>query len=221
MYLVPLKAALVDACKQTFTSDYPVQEMRDLWVSIEYPVAPQNFPGLWIDYEDTGPVQIAGIGHTEQTVGSGFLTVATRWRFSGIASFTVVAFTSLERDIMYDELIRTFAFASRDDQQISVFRQTVETNDLIAMNMNFDRVDPRGSAQAPGTPWGTDEVIYERTINIELIGEFVSDGATSALVSLSHLVFDESIIENGIIPDEVAGYPGTTQGNYLDPTAWQ
>ena len=49
-------------------------------------------------------------------------------------------------------------------------------------------MEDRSPAAAPGTPWGTMEVIYERGLALQVIGEFVSDPNTYELVNLSEIV---------------------------------
>lgn len=224
-YLVHLKTALVEAIKQTFDQDYPEADFRDIWTSIEYPVQPQNFPGIWVDYEDNGEVHIAGINHVEfSTPVDGAYRRYTRWRFTGYAQFTVMALSSLERDRLYDELVRVLAFGNyfADNPAINKFRNYVENNEFIAMNMDFDQIDPTGNAASPGTPWGTDEIVYERTINMELIGEFVSDGVTLELVPLSKVVFDIFPEQpDGTYTDTTTDYPGHPANKYGDPFSWQ
>lgn len=193
MYLRALKALAVDALVQTFgTKDtpnpnYPNSRLisNGINVSIEYPVEPQHYPGIWVDYEDAKPLQIAGIAHMEiDPDGKPY----TRWEYAGHISYTVVAFTSLERDELYDELVRTIAFGAQNNTT-SRFRQTIETNDLIGCNLDFDTLQPGGSAAAPGTPWGSDEIIYEKTITQQALGDFVVDpDSATALIPLSKFI---------------------------------
>lgn len=187
-YLTHLKTALVQALKETFDQDYPEPDFRDINVSIEYPIEPQHYPGIWVDYTDSDSLRVAGIDHHEFTEPGpdGYRRRYTRWRFAGYASFTVVAMSSLERDRLYDELVRCLAFTHESDQ-VPEFRNYVEDNEFIAMNFDFDEIEPRGSSVAPGTPWGTEELIYEVTLNMEVIGEFISDGSTGALVPLREI----------------------------------
>jgi len=200
MYLTRLKGMLVESLKTTFDADYVEPDFRNIHCSIEYPIEPQNYPGIWVDYEDTGPLQIAGIDHSETSEPDINLAVNryTRWKYAGYASYTVVALTSLERDRLFDEMIRVIAFG-KESTETRVFRQLVESNDFIAANFDFDRIQPRGNAAAPGTPWGTDEIIYERTLNMEVIGEFVSDAITGQLVPLSAVVLTEAKV---VIPPD-------------------
>jgi len=209
MYLTVLKTALVEALLTTFDEDYPEPDFRRVHASMEYPVDAQHYPGIWVDYDDTAQLQIAGINHRELSVPgpSGAVRQFTRWRFAGVASFTCVALSSLECARLYDEMVRVMAFGrSNDAPAVSEFRSYVEANEFIAMNFDFDQIQPRGNAAAPGTPWGTDEIIYERGLDMEVIGEFVSDGSTQALVPLSQVQWTALGPDDADIPD----YPGAT-----------
>lgn len=195
MYLRALKALVIDALVQTFGTpdnsapvDYPNPLFRNtLNISIEYPVKEQHYPGIWVDYDDAAPLQIAGIAHKEiDPDGKPY----TRWKYAGHVSYTVVALTSLERDGLYDELVRTIAFGAQN-RATSKFRQTIETNDLIGCNLDFDTLQPGGAAAAPGTPWGSDEIIYEKTIQQQALGEFVVDpDDAQVLIPLSKLIIE-------------------------------
>lgn len=189
MYIAPLKTLLVEALKLTFDGSYPVPEFRNAHVDLEYPVDHQNYPSIWVDYDDTQPLLRAGVGHLETVHPSTGNTVPpfTRWRFQGYVSLTMVAMTSLERDRLFDEVVRVVAFGN-EDNVVGRFRKKIANNDLIAATLNTDKIEPRGSAAAPGTPWGTDELMYERSLNLELIGEFVPDPTTGVLVPLSKII---------------------------------
>lgn len=189
MYLSALKTMLVEAIQGTFDAQYPVANFRDVHCSIEYPVEPQNYPGIWVDYDDTQPLVTAGVDHHEITVVGSTVSRYRRWKFTGYATFTMAALSSLERDRLFDEVVRVIAFGAADPSTFR-FRQFIEDNDLIAANFNFDKIEVRGNAAMPGTPWGTDEYIYERTINMEVVGEFVSDAETGLLVPLSRILVD-------------------------------
>jgi hypothetical protein len=208
MYIAPLKTLLVEALTGTFDSVYPVAKFRDVHASLEYPVDPQEYPSLWVDYEDTQPLMRAGVAHVETRTDSG-TTVApfTRWRFQGYVSVTAVALTSLERDELFDEVVRVVAFGN-EDTIVGRFRKRIANNDLIAATLQTDKIDVRGSAAAPGTPWGTDELMYERSLNLEIIGEFVPDPNTGTLVPLSRI----EIIADQVLPGDPGSdalYPDT------------
>lgn len=186
MYLAPLKTLLVEAVKRTFGDSYPIAEWRGVKVGIEYPIDPQDYPGIWVDYDDTDTLKIVGISHLEFAETNLGPVPITRWKFSGYASYTIVALSSFERDRLYDEFVKVLAFGLLDPDT-SIFRQTIENNEFIATNVDFDTVQPRGNNAAPGTPWGTDEIIYERTLNVNILGEFIPDTRNGALYRLSEI----------------------------------
>lgn len=191
MYLTKVKTAAVEALRQVFDADYPEPDFRaPNNISIEYPIEKSGYPGLWVQYEDNAELSVAGVGHVEEVVDEelGTFGQLTRWRFSGTLTITIVALTSLERDRLYDEVVRAFV-SSRYNPVLAPFREKIEVNDLVAMNANFDDLQPFGDNAAPGTPWGTDEIIYEKSLSFDLIGEFVSDASTGLLVPLSKVTF--------------------------------
>jgi hypothetical protein len=102
-------------------------------------------------------------------------------------AFTIVAMSSLERDLIFDELITIMAFGTNAPNR-SKFRELIETNDLIAANFDFDEIGQRGFSAAPGTPWNSDDWVYEATVAMECIGEFVLEPTAPVLVPLSQVV---------------------------------
>lgn len=186
MFVTPLKAMATHAMEKTLDVDYPVERFRGVHVSIEFPDDRQHYPGIWVDFEPTGEMERAGIGHFEYEGGADGGRRYTRWRFQGYLTYTAVGMTSLERDMLLDELIRIIAFGE-ENPATNEFRALMEDNDLIACNIDFDQVGLRGSTQSPGTPWGTEEMIYEATVAIEVIGEFVSDTVSATLLPLGSI----------------------------------
>jgi hypothetical protein len=186
MYLTPLKTAVVEALRDTFNGSYPNSDFQNINISVEYPVLKSQYPNLWVTYEDTAELSIASIGHLEVSFNTQTRTYTqvNRWRFQGSITITIAALSSLERDRLYDEVVRTFAFGGQNDS-LNVFRQKIEQNDFVGMNFNFDDLQPTGDTAAMGTPWQTDEMIYEKSLTIDLIGEFVGDPRTQQLVALS------------------------------------
>jgi hypothetical protein len=218
LYRVPLKSAIVEALQQTFGPAYPQSDFRDLHVSIEFPDAPQDYPGIWVNYEDTEPLRRAGIDQREIVQDANGYHEVTRWRFAGSLSFTIGAFSSLERDRLFDELVGVFSFANVDDTQISTFKTSFEQNDFLGINVQYDILTVSGDATNSGTPWGTDdEIIYEITLSTDVIGEYVSDPATNQLVLLSDILVEgyRSDQPKPDFPDQppITGVP-------YDPSQW-
>lgn len=199
-YLRTIKTTAVQAIEQSFTSRYPAPDAgggtsRQPFVSVEYPVEQAQYPAIWVDYEGA-ELRTVGIAYTQMdSQGNAY----ARWRFAGHVSFTIVALSSNERDLIYDQLVSVTAFAAQSSFP-STFRQVTEDAPLVASVWSFDTIEDRPSAAAPGTPWGTMEVIYERGFAVQVIGEFVTDPYTQALVELSGI--------NVVMTEQ--GFPDTT-----------
>lgn len=192
MYLTRLKAAIVDALNTTFDSSFLPSDLRGTPASIDYPMDKQAYPSIWVNYEDQDSLRVAGIAHREYVHDdpdnpASPLREITRWMYSGEITLTIAALTSLERDNLYDQFVRVFAFSRVEDAQVD-FRTLVESNPFLVININYDELRPHGDAASPGTPWGTeDEVIYEKSIGFDVVGEFFSDPSLSDVALLSEI----------------------------------
>jgi hypothetical protein len=185
-YLRTVKTTATEALQAAFLVAYPETDPgggdKPVYISQEYPAEQAHIPAVWVEFEPTD-LRTCGIAYTEtDTEGNLF----TRWRFSGMASFTVAAMSSNERDMIYDQMVALVAFASQTEAP-SAWRQVIEASDLIATTWSYDTIENRGAAAAPGTPWGTDEVMYERGIALQVLGEFVTNPITLQLVSLAEI----------------------------------
>lgn len=190
----------MEALEATFTDTYPNELFRAVTIGIEFPVEQSSYPNLWVNYEDTDELSIAGINHKEFAETSpGHVKEVTRWKYAGTITITVAALTSLERDGLYDEVVRVFAFG-RENENLRHFRDLIETNDFIGMNIDFDHLQPTGDNEGQGTPWGTDEMIYEKSLAMDVIGEFVGDPSTGDLVLLSRIITEITPLATPITP---------------------
>jgi hypothetical protein len=186
-FLRTIKAGTVTALQQALTWQYPEADAaggaQAPYISVEYPVNAGDYPGVWVDFETT-MLQVAGLDYTEMNPEGQILT---RWRFQGYSSFTITALNSNECDELYDQMVALTAFAAQSDYP-SAFRSAVEDNALVSTTWSFDTVEQRGNNAAPGTPWGTDEMIYERGMALKVIGEFVTSPVTLQLYSLREII---------------------------------
>lgn len=187
MFLVPLKTLLTDAMRQTLDSEYIAPDFRNVNVSIDFPVAEEDYPAVWVEFASTSNLEVAGVHHRETEPGSEGFRRFTRWRFQGNATYTVIAFTSLERDRLFDEVVRIMAFG-HEVPETSEFRSYIEDNEFLGLNFDFDQISVGPITASPGTPWGTDDMMYEASITMECIGEFISDAATATLLPLSEVI---------------------------------
>jgi hypothetical protein len=185
-FMRTIKTTAVQAIQQSFEVAYPAPDAeggaKRPFVSVEYPVTEAEYPAIWVDYEGA-ELRTVGIAYTEtDATGAAY----ARWRFAGHVAFTIVALTSNERDLVYDQLLGLTAFAAQSEFP-SVFRKVVEDAPLVAAVWSFDSVEDRPPSAAPGTPWNTMEVIYERGFALQVIGEFVSDPFNPELVNLAEI----------------------------------
>lgn len=207
MYITRVKALAIEALQAAFDEQYPVAEFRGLRASLEYPVQEVQLPQVWVRYTDTGPLRQAGVTHVEDRdpVNGGRVQPYTRFKFEGSWEFVIVALSSVERDRLYDELIATVAFSGFDTVR-GRFRSYLENNDLIDLTLRTDEIESTGENAEPGTPWGTDEVVYERTLNLDLLGDFAADPETGVIVPLSKIQIVPTV--DLTLDDEVRGEAG-------------
>ena len=179
----------VKALKTTLDSDFTNPKFRNLPVSLEFPVKVQSVPAVWVDLDPIGPLRPVGVGHVEDAAatapggGPGFLRT-TRWSFAANIVYTIVTMSSLERDLLFDEIVGIMAFGQFDAQR-GEFRNTIENDPLISMQVNFGTIDQRGFSASPGTPWGTTDMMYECSISMQCQGEFVNAPGTTVLIPIS------------------------------------
>lgn len=187
-FLMLTKTNLVKALQGVFNGGYPIVDFRDLHVSIEFPVNQQEYPCIWVDFEPTQDLVTAGISHTEYAPWSngGTTSRVERWRFFGMCSFTAVAMSSAVRDRLVDQLVRVLAFG-RTDPTSALFRAAIESNPYIALDIGWDKVGIGQMAASPGTPWGSDEYLYEATLRVGAQGEFISNPSTGDLIAISEI----------------------------------
>lgn len=184
MYLVKTKSLAVKAMRTTLDADYSDPDFRNIPVEMEYPVKQTDFPSVWVHYDPVGPLRPVGVGYFEDLPVAGGYLRTTRWNFAGIINYTLIALSSLELDRLFDQVVSIISFGTYDVQRRE-FRTTMEHDPLIQLNVNFDEIDQGGFAASPGTPWGTDDMMYEATVSIQVIGEFVSSPGTELLIPIS------------------------------------
>lgn len=189
MYLLDIKTTATQALRATFDDNFPDEDFRNLRIGMEYPVKAQDYPSIWVDFDPVGTLTVAMIGADEYSprTDGGFDTLY-RWNAAGSLSFTVVALTSLERDRLFDAVASVLAFSRVEG--LDTFRSTLETGPRIAVRANWDQIDQRGFSASPGTPWNTDEIIYEATLALDVQADFVMN-ADRVIQPLTGVVVEE------------------------------
>lgn len=189
MFVANVLTAWVEGLKAVFhDTNYLGERMRDIPIHTEYPMAEVDYPSIWVNYSMQGDVKNVGIGHVEHYDTDTGTAEVLRWHFGGLAEITVAAMSNLERALLLDELLKTVAIARIDENQEGILRSTVERNDLIGQTVTWESVTVSGFGEMQGTPWGTDDVIYEATVSLVTTGEVVLDPRTGELVRLSDVI---------------------------------
>lgn len=191
MFLAETKTVVTKAMQTVFGPSYPVGDFQNLWVSIEFPDDIQNYPGVWVSFEVQGNIERGGVDNQFRPPPPSYVANGAPappiylWRAKGVASYTLAAMTSLQRDRLFDEVCKVVT-ASRDPAHSS-FRALIEDNPLIAIRFDFDQIMVSSITENAGTPWQTMDMIYEATVSMQAEIEFYSDTPTSELVPLRHV----------------------------------
>jgi hypothetical protein len=179
---------LTQSVRETFNANYPVAEFQNLHVSPEFPILQENFPAVWVDFAPAGDLHTGGIDQILWTDpdDNDVVHAYKKWLFQGRAQYTIMALSSLERDRLFDELVKMMAFGQLNPQ-LSIFRSTIENNPWIGAQIDFDQIGQEGKVASSGTPWGSDDMMYEITLTVQVIGEFASEPSTGEFVLLDHV----------------------------------
>lgn len=206
MFVANTLTVWVEAFKEVFHSDdYLGESLKNIPIHTDYPVAETDYPGLWVNYTMQGDLKNVGIGHEEfYPDEDGDLRRVSRWHFGGLVEVTIGAMSNLERALLLDELTKTIAVGRIDENPEGELRRHIERSDLIGQIVTWDSFMVGAFAESQGTPWGTDDPIYEATVSLTTSGEVAIDPATGKLVQLS-AILSEVLLEG----DPTLPTPGT------------
>lgn len=205
MFITSVLTILMEATQAAQQEDSLLSEsFSQATVLPQYPVDKADFPSIWVDFTPESDLKVLRIGdlETSDPDPAGNVRKAARWLYEGVAQFTVLAMTSLERARLMDALVALMAEAVilPDD---SVLRTRVETNDLVGIQASWGALNVGGWAESQGTPWQSDEMIYEATLSLPLNGEFIWT-SDQALVPLSSVIVDVYGPEDGPPPEDLS-----------------
>lgn len=176
--------------------------LENISVSTEFPMHKIDYPGIWLNFTVNGDVQNVGIGHVEYEQTDQGFTPLHRWHFGGLVEITIATLSNLERALLLDKISTAIAIARADENFDGDLRKAVETNDLIGMSVVWESFHIGGFAETPGTPWETDEVVYEVTISLTIEGECVLNPLTGVVIPLSAIkMYDRREDEADTAPD--------------------
>ncbi len=201
MFIEETMTIFVEAVKELFDNEFPYADMRNLSVHVEYPLEPQSYPGLWVQVIPQGPMFNVGIGHVERVGNEEYY----RWQFSGVVEITAAALSSLERARMLDWISKAIAFGHQDgESSLSDFRNHIEHNPYVGIRSLWESFTVGGFAETPGTPWGTDDVIYEGTVSLTIEGEVYFNPNLRTIVPLEQIVIEDRLSVETVVLDREA-----------------
>lgn len=142
-------------------------------------------------------------------------------RFEGTCMLQVLALTSMERDRMWDNLVKLLLMGRKKSPTIN-FYTTVESHDLVGITIMEGSIRPVGDSIAPGTPWDPELLSYEAAVEFDMVGTFYADEYTEDLVPLSDAEAFEYIAwdgNTGTGPDanETPPHENDGSGDWQDP----
>ncbi len=187
MFVANTLTVWIQALQGVFNENYPTEGFREITVSPDYPVEQIQYPSLWVNFSMQGTARNVGVSHEEFVESDTGTTRVYRWQYGGVVEITISAMGNLERALMIDELVKVIAIGRKGENAEGNLRGHVESNELLAMNVVWESLNVGGFSESQGTPWGTDDVIYEATVSLDLEGECVVDPDSGDLVLLSEV----------------------------------
>lgn len=183
-YKTGIKREIVNALKVVFGNDFPLPEYRNIYVGLEYPMRPVNYPAIYITFTER-ELRNIGVGHEEISFDdSGSPFRHKRWWFEGAVHFNVVALNPLDRDKLSAALINVLAF-NQDIPEFNVFYNELYDSDYVDLTLMSERIIP-GGEQVGAVPWESeDELQYANTYSVNFTGEFTSNPYTGELIQIS------------------------------------
>lgn len=170
---------LVQALREVFTPAFSEEQFQGLRITPEYPMSKDKYPAIVVE-PDINVVRNAGIGHQELFQDpNGLVRLWQHRMYSGSLNLTVLAYSTKDRDILVDQLIELFSFG-RIVPELSEFFYYIwgeaETRSGLharyQLELNLDEINIGGASISP-TPWTSeDELLYSKTVSMEMLGGF-------------------------------------------------
>lgn len=183
-----IKTAVVLALREELLgSTIRTGDLKIKSVDLEYPLVKEKYPGIWVGFTLTEPIQKAGIAH-ELMIKDETDPNWTKWEpvqeafLKGRVTLTIVALSSLERDRLADYLISHLMFLrppstvltnpSKDIQQNRSLLRSLSENPYVSIGINSDVLTPGGQSNQVGTPWSETILVYEDSYSFDVFGQF-------------------------------------------------
>lgn len=138
-------------------------------------------------------------------------------RFEGSCMLQILALTSMERDRMWDNIVKLLMMG-RKKSATNNFYTTLAGHDLIGLTVMEGSIRPVGDSIGPGTPWDPEQLTYEAAVEFDMVGTFYADEYTEDLVPLkSAEAFEYIAFDGNSETDEEPYGEGDGRGEWQDP----
>lgn len=180
------RAVMIALQEQLQTTTLDDVNPTDVSVEMEYPMEPENYPGVWVQFSFKQFVN-SGVGmelinpvKDDQGNVTGWETIR-EFTFTGTVTLSIMALTNLERDRLADSIVTALMFArepqhvltkpEEDTKQFRSLLTSLAANPYVSMTVNTDQITPGGQSVTPGVPW--DEALpgYEDTYSFDILGQ--------------------------------------------------
>lgn len=183
-YRMEIKRAVVRTLRQVFDADYPDSQLRNIFISIEHPQVPEQYPAIFVTYNET-ELRTAGVGHIEvgdPDEGEDGSLSQRRWMFKGNVGIEIFGLTSQDRDYLADHFVNMFAYSA-----ISIYTAPfipgIVTSPNVDIQMNLDSLAPGGEETVSQVSWGSaDQRIYKVSYSFGVFGSFTSGHVISTYI---------------------------------------
>lgn len=177
-----VKRTVVTGLRESFQNSSMKSGDTEYSISIEYPTAPTEYPGIWVQFSIES-LKRAGIGMgTWVKDADEIWGEIQEWMFTGRITLTIAALTAKDRDRLSDTVIAQLAFARSSDLSLRDPRkdakekkgliETIDSNPYVFMTLNTDEINSGGATVTGGTPWAPNVLLYEDNYSVACTGQF-------------------------------------------------
>lgn len=164
---------------------------------MNYPLKETEYPGIWVQFSFQ-ELSRASLEPVHKTEAGQFYMLG---KFSGTVTLTTLSLSSLERDRISDALVQILLFG-RENPRAEIFYSHLRYNDYVNLTIDNHSVRPSGQTTTLGTPWGTEDIVYEDTYNFGVTGQFASRYEDFGLVNLREIrIIPTNVTDKGYKDD--------------------
>lgn len=172
-------SAVVNALRAAFGAAYDRdRQLVDLKITAQYPLAAIDYPCIVVSYENR-LVQNAGVGHEEWFTDAN--NTLRKWhhsRFEGSMDFTIMALTTIDRDLLADALTEVIRFGRLDAALLPFFTTLYgDPNAPVGLIFNqimfdADQITSSGNSASLAT-WSPEDLMqYSTGLSSEVHGGY-------------------------------------------------